>query len=396
MLAYRFAKSICFAVAALCLVSGCTKKPNPPQFQISEQDVEELPERIDAIVDHTLNSRTLNTNTHNAWQIVHGILPYGYEFKIEHEGQKIPALEWILAGNKLNGWDLRPGEKGVYAMLVPGSNAAQGHPDQWIGYLSQCGVKPEDKIVVQGNEYKFSDMVEQAKWDIKPGMEASWTLMALSTWEPLNVEWESSEGEKWNLERVAAMEAVPIDEVSGENSSCGGTHRLSGLTIALNRYMKETGTPPEKLTGGWKKVYDLLYGKDGCVARARAYQQPDGSFSTNFFTRPGSSPEIDSTLHSTGHTLEWLTVALTPEQLKEPWITAAVLRLCDLLEENAERDLDCGGLYHAARGLKLYREARFGPPTKQESPEAETAPKADDNPPAPPSTADGPPAPPGS
>jgi hypothetical protein len=32
-----------------------------------------------------------------------------------------------------------------------------------------------------------------------------------------------------------------------------------------------------------------------------------------------------------------------------------------LLEDNKNRELDCGALYHAARGLRLYRNRRFGP-----------------------------------
>jgi hypothetical protein len=56
-----------------------------------------------------------------------------------------------------------------------------------------------------------------------------------------------------------------------------------------------------------------------------------------------------------------LAVTLNDEQLQEPWVTAAVARLCQLLEDNADRELDCGALYHAARGLRLFRARRFGP-----------------------------------
>ena len=56
------------------LVCGCTE--SAPTFS-SLPDPNVLRDRIDAVVDHTLNNRTLSTSTHNAWQIVHGILPYG-------------------------------------------------------------------------------------------------------------------------------------------------------------------------------------------------------------------------------------------------------------------------------------------------------------------------------
>jgi hypothetical protein len=385
---------------------GCSKEstPQPPTFTTSLPSENELRDRLDAVIDHSLHNRTLNTRDHNAWQIVHGILPYGKAFKIERvDGDKkelIPALDWLLSGGALNGWDLRPGAKGVFAVLAPGSKAAQGHPDQWIGYLSQggedglSGLSPDEKITVQGRQYTIGDLMTEAEWDIDPGMEACWTLMALSAYRPSNYEWTAKDGEKWTVERVAEMEAGA--PVVGEGASCGGTHRLYGLTVAVNRCMKDTGTPMDKLTGGWKKAGDVV---QDCVRKAREYQQPDGSFSTQFFARPSKSPEVDTTLHATGHTLEWLCVALDDKQLQEPWVTAAVTRLCQLLEDNQNRELDCGALYHAARGLRLYRERRFGAngdspkiakadshgPTKQETSVAR-APQAGDDAPAPPPT----------
>ena len=362
---FRFRWFCPILLGSLVLASGCSHNDgsgSTPVFNVSNVSMDQLRDRIDAAVDHTLHNRTLNTRDHNAWQIVHGILPYGKAFKIEHEGQLIPAEDWLLQGNQLNGWELRPGEKGVIAVLAPGSKAAQGHPDQWIGYLSQGGedgihgIPPDEVFIVQGKKYTLGDLIAQAEWDVYPGMEAPWTIMAETTYRPLDYKWKSKDGQEWTLERLVEMDAG--EPVVGEGASCGGTHRLYGLTIAVNRYMKETGTPEDKLTGGWKKADDVV---QDCVRKARAFQQPDGSFSTNFFLRPGSSPDVDSTLHATGHTLEWLDVALSQQQLQEPWVTAAVDRLCQLLEDNKDRPLDCGALYHAARGLRLYRERRFGP-----------------------------------
>ncbi|HZZ30172.1 MAG TPA: ADP-ribosylation factor-directed GTPase activating protein isoform b [Pirellulales bacterium] len=351
------------ALVLFAAVSGCSKDTAPPAqtFNVNLSSPNELRDRIDALVDYTLNNRTLNTRDHNAWQIVHGILPYGRDFKIERispdgKSELIGALDWILQGGALNGWTLRPGEKGIIAVVDPGSMSAQGHPDQWIGYLSQCGVKLDDKVLVQGQEYTIGDIAKQAEWDIYPGMEACWTLMSFSTFFPYDHTWVNRDGEKWTMERLEGMEAdAPI---VGEKASCGGTHRLYGMTVGLNGYMEQAGKTSDQLTGGWLKGYKVI---QDSIRKAREYQQPDGNFSTGFFARPGSSPDVKVTLHATGHTLEWLDVALTKEQLQEPWVTAAVNRLCQLLEDNANRELDCGALYHAARGLKLYREKVFGP-----------------------------------
>jgi hypothetical protein len=355
---------------AAAFTTGCDKQPaksttaetTPATASQPKDDV--LRDRVDAVIDYSRDNRTLSTNTHNAWQIVHGILPYGRSFKIEKDGQKIGALDWLLSGGDLKGWDLTPGDHGVHAELAPGSKAAQGHPDQWIGYLSQGGedgrngLPPTTKIVVRGKEYTMGDLLSQAEADIQPGQEASWTLMALAAYRPSNYEWTSKTGEKWSVERVAEMETgLPI---VGDGTSCGGTHRLYGLSAALNRYLAESGKKPEELAGGWKKVNDTV---NDCIKKAHDFQQPDGSFSTNFFARAGRSPEVDTTLHATGHTLEWLCIALDDKQFNEPWVTKSVVKLCQLLEDNANRELDCGALYHADRGLILYRDRKFGPRT---------------------------------
>ncbi|HEY2759736.1 MAG TPA: hypothetical protein VGI75_03315, partial [Pirellulales bacterium] len=316
----RLSSIVISLLVGAAAIIGCNKKSDTPTFaKISPADENILRDRIDAVVDHTLNNRTLNTHDHNAWQIVHGILPYGRAFRIDHDGEMIYALDWLLQGGALSGWDLRPGPNGVIAVLAPGSKAAQGHPDQWIGYLSQGGLdgihglSKDEPIMVQGKQYKMDDLLTQAEWDVYPSEEASWTIMAMTAWRPLDYSWTSSDGEKWTFERLVNMDA---GQSVGIDASCGGTHRLYALSSAVNRYMKETGTPPDKLTGGWKKAYDEV---QNCKLKAREYQQPDGNFSTGFATRPGSSPDVDTTLHATGHTLEWLSAALTDDEIQQPW-----------------------------------------------------------------------------
>jgi hypothetical protein len=347
------------------LFTGCSKPAGPTFTQTNLPTNTALRDRIDVVVDSALNNRTLNDKTHNAWQVIHGILPYGREFKIDHDGQLIPALDWLLTGGELKGWDLYPGPHGVIAKLEPGSKAAEGHPDQWIGYFSEGGLdgihglSKDEPITVKGKQYKLDDILTEAEWDVTPGMEASWTIMAMAAWRPIDYKWTSSDGEEWTVERLVGMDA---GAGVGEGASCGGTHRLSGLTLAVQRYMKETGTPADKLTGGWKKANDVI---QDSIHKAKMFQQPDGCFSANFFVRPGSTTVVNDRLHSTGHTLEWLTVALDDNEIRQPWVTAAVARMCQMLEDNADRELDCGALYHGARGLKLYRERVFGPRDNQ-------------------------------
>ena len=117
--------------------------------------------------------------------------------------------------------------------------------------------------------------------------------------------------------------------------------------------MAATGTPRERLIGGWGVAADVI---DDAVERARAFQQADGSFSIHSFDRPGTSADVFAKLSATGHVFEVVAAALDDRRLAEPWVTRAAERLVGLLEQTGDIDLECGGLYHAAHGLLLYRQ----------------------------------------
>lgn len=319
-----------------------------------------LNKRLDDTIEFT-RARHMTSEDHNAWQIVHGILAYGRDLEIKVDGKLVSALDYLVQGGEIRGWTMRPGDHGLEAVLEPGTKIGQGHEDQWIGYLSQCGLAPDDAIVVKGQTFKLSDLLTQAQWDIHPGMEASWTLMALSTYLPPGATWKSKDGAEWTVEKIAEMEA-------GQNlleSPCGGTHRLYGLAMALNLHLAQGG----KLTGGWaaadKKVKES-------VTTALKYQQADGNFSVAFFERPATSPDIATVLHATGHTFEFLVMSADEKQLHDPALRRGAVAMCQLLDETRDMDVECGALYHAAHGLLLYRDRLFGQPQVAQQPPAAT------------------------
>jgi len=83
-------------------------------------------------------------------------------------------------------------------------------------------------------------------------------------------------------------------------------------------------------------------------------------------------------ISTTGHAFEFLNIALSDEELREPWVTRAAMHLLDCFEKTQDFDLECGALYHAAHGLDLYRTRRFGarppiPSSEPAKPAAETA-----------------------
>jgi hypothetical protein len=367
-------------VVAAVLMTSCSRSPDAAERAgVSEQaaaksaepvtmqlpDADAIKAAIDASLDVT-ERRQLNTEDHAAWQIVHGIMAFGEGLHIEHQGEVVPALRWLLESGTLNGWNLRPGEKGLEAIMEPGTQTGQGHEDQWLGYLSLCGLEAEDSLTVRGREHKVNELVTQAMWDVRDGMEASWTLMGLSTYLPLDTKWEASDGETWDIERLVALEA----DYELSDSPCGGTHRLIGMTIALNRFLDENEGDP---TGGWQAAEENIH---TAIELAKGYQNPDGTFSAEFFGRPSSTADVALKINTTGHTLEFLCYSLSGEQIRSPqydWVARAAVRLAELLDQTQALPLECGSLYHAAHGLQLYRLQRFGPRVFDSQPEEEVA-----------------------
>jgi hypothetical protein len=351
--------------AAVCLaaglIGGCDRARPPGTADDAEAgrsiDRAALCHRIDTVLAQARDGRLLDASVHGAWQVVHGILAFGPEFPLAHEGRTSPALDYLLGGGAITGWTLRPASPGVRAVVEGGSTMAQGHPDQWLGYLSQCGlaasgrggVPLDTKLVVAGRKFTVADLLSQAQADITAGQEATWTLMALSSYLPDDARWTARDGEEWTLARVVEMEAA-ADIFS---AACGGAHRLYGLVTAVRRHMAATGVSWDDLDGPWADAADVI---DDCLDRARRFQQADGSFSTHSFERPGTSADVFAKLGATGHVFEVVVLALDDERLAEPWVTRAADRLVTLLEETADVDVECGGLYHAIHGLLLYRE----------------------------------------
>jgi hypothetical protein len=290
------------------------------------------------------------------------VLAYQREFPLQigRDGLTVPAVEHLLEGGAINGWQVRAGDvldpgtgrRGLRAILQPGSKTGQGHPDQWLAVLAQSGLSPQQTIRVGDVHYRMSDYVAQVQRDVYRNVdrEWSWTLIGLTSYLPTSATWTAGDGSEWSIEQLVRLEAdQPINR-----SACGGTHRLIGMAMALNRHLDQGGD----LTGAWSRADERV---KHAIARARQLQNPDGSFSTNYFARGGRSPDLADAIRTTGHTLEFLAIAMTDQQLGEPWVRRAALHLCDVFRKTKQMPLECGALYHAAHGLVLYRQRRFGP-----------------------------------
>lgn len=316
-----------------------------------------LSETILATLRNNLEKRLLSSERNGAWQIIHGAIAYGDLLPLEVDGKSVPAIEYLLSGGTMNGWELSVGppipstqRNGIVARVEAGSYIGQGHADQWLGYFSQIPLAMDRKVVVDDRSLTISDWARQAQWDVpkNPFKEYSWTLIALTNFFPDEQQWQASDGNAWTLEPLVRFEA----EQDLSESACGGMHRLMGLAHAVQYRNRNKGL----FDGGWALAKRVV---DDAVEKARRFQNSDGSFSTNYTSRPGNSNDLSTCISATGHTLEFLSFKLNANELSEPWMERAAIRLCDMLKASEGIDLECGGVYHALAALKLYHRKRF-------------------------------------
>jgi len=217
--------------------------------------------------------------------------------------------------------------------------------------LAQSGLQLDQEIIRGGQTFTMEDFVRQVQQDIYRNFEQefSWTLIALTAYLPTSETWTDADGRQWSIADLVQIEAEhPVTD-----GACGGTHRLIGLAMALQQH-KESGG---KIEGPWALAQQRI---DKGIAMARENQNPDGSFSSEYLAVGGTTPDLAQNLGTTGHVLEFLSLALSKEQLEEPWVKRAAYRLCDFFKATQNVDLDCGVLYHAAHGLVLYRDKVYG------------------------------------
>jgi hypothetical protein len=312
-----------------------------------------LKSRLELAIEHVRSRQLYTTNAF--WTIFHGILGLGPGLAIvePRSGTKVNALDYIFGGNfelgEIRGMRFIPTEAGLDVQTGP-QFVGQGHQDQFIAEIAQWNTPIDKKVIVHGREYTLMDFVREIQAHVRTeGQELSWAIVAIGQYLGTDVVWKNRQGETVHYEDVVRFEK----DASVTEAACGGTHRLFGLTWALHLHLRAGG----ELTGIWKEVSDHL---DRHVALAKEYQNPDGSFSSNYFRGKGSTTDPKDRLGSSGHTLEWLAATLTDEQLREPWMRDGAHAVAMMILDIQSAEMESGALYHATHGLILYYARTFG------------------------------------
>lgn len=355
----RFNTALLSALLIFCLATpALADKPVSPEM------------RINAAIEKIRN-RPLRTDQHTPWVIMHAAIAFEQKHTVATpEGKTLNAIGFLLDGARDDEKNTRlyhtqPGYPDIRTRgIAPGfrkSFILQDHVDQFLYCYADADVPLTAKgkaTEPDGSDQAFTvqDLLDASLRTFKPNQELGWTLVVTSHYLPIDKTWKTGDGAVIGIRDILIL-ALRRD---ANRETEGGPHHLYGIAYALNEYQK--ANPGKPLEGPWKLARAYL---DKHVAIVKEFQNEDGSFSSAMFRRKQRPPNARLMVWSTGHTIEWLTVALDAETLKEDWVRRAVLALADTInqaelksEDNPHKlkDLSEGGMYHAAHALIRWRD----------------------------------------
>ncbi|MFM7073213.1 MAG: hypothetical protein ACKO38_15615 [Planctomycetota bacterium] len=291
----------------------------------------------------------ISVNSYSPWGIMHALIAFGVDTQVYNQDQKVNAIGWLCYNNACRGQRLMYLENGKLRVDI--GVGVQGHAGQFLSMLAQSRVRTDFPIKVEGRDFTVADLIESEKETCRARTELTFKLIALAHYLKTDATWKSDIGEEWSIPRLIKEElAQPV-----VGSACGGTHRMTGFSYAVNKRTKLN----EPFEGQWLRGRKFVHAFHDYIFKL---QNSDGSFSTNWFAGRGDSGEIKRHLETTGHMLEWLVCSLPSDQLDDPRVIQAVDHLTSVFEYGMRNGVkwEIGPRGHGLHALALYAERRFG------------------------------------
>jgi hypothetical protein len=209
-------------------------------------------------------------------------------------------------------------------------------------------VKSSYPLQVSGKEFTLADLIEHEKETCVAGEELTFKLISLMHYLDSDATWTTRDGQEWSIQRLVREELKqPI-----RGAACGGTHRLMGFSYAVNKRIQR-GKP---VVGEFRRAQVFV---NDFHRYTFSLQNPDGSFSTEWFTRRGDNPDVDRRLKTSGHILEWISFSLSDSELRDPRMVKAVDYVTTILRDNPKHTWEIGPLGHGLHALAIYYSRVF-------------------------------------
>jgi len=284
--------------------------------------------------------------------MMHALLSFEVDSKLLRGGPKgkpISAVGWLCFNQVCKRRTLMyVGDDGEMHVRV--GPALQGHRGQLLAMLAQAKVSKEYPIQIEGHDFTVGDLVKMEMKTCYPRTELTFKLIGLMHYLDSDATWMNDQGMAWDIPRLISEELrQPV-----RGAACGGTHRLTGLTLAY----KTRQLRGEPVDGQYLKAQQFI---NRYQQYAYRLQNRNGSFSTEWFRGPGKEKSIARNLKTTGHLLEWLLYAANEKQLRHQKTAHAANYLATLMDNNRYKDWESGPLGHAVHALLLYDRMVFSP-----------------------------------
>lgn len=338
----------------LCGHSSATfAQPGPTPSPTPAAPVTEDPllTQIDLAIQAN-SQRYLVANSNSPWQIFHGLLAYRKDFQVRVGNQKMSAIDWVATMEPQ--FDRLPlllkTQHGAKFHPFTRPWAFEGHPAQMLALMSESHLPVDFKIKIGAEEVTIGDFLHNAMMEVNTREEITWVLWSLINYVKVDSQWVNQWGQPWSIEQLVQHQV----RAKVEGGPCGGNHGLFVLVRARDKYLA-AGRP---LRGVWLEADQKI---QRYIQIARSLQNPDGSFSNEFYEGRGFSRDMNERFDTTGHTFEFLSIGLSDAQLNEPWVRSAAMVLANELYQHRRAQPSCGPMYHSLNALMNYRN-RLRPP----------------------------------
>ncbi|MDZ4851331.1 MAG: hypothetical protein SGI77_18735 [Pirellulaceae bacterium] len=281
------------------------------------------------------------------WAVMHAMLPFGVEGEIMVGGRPVNAIQWMCNNGTCRTQKIFTPAGSYFRPNIGGG--VQGHEGQFLAMLAQSQVSSSYPIVVGNNKYTVADLVRYEMATCREKSELTFKLIGLSYFVETDQVWSTDKRSRWSIEKLVQEElAQPVI-----GSACGGTHRLMGLTFAVRQRQTE-GRP---VNGQFARAERFV---NEFVNYAWRLQNPDGSFSTNWFESRGNDSKMERKVQTTGHILEWLAFTLPEEELTTPRFQKSIDFLLTQIWDHRNTKWPIGPRGHATRAIALYHQRTTG------------------------------------
>ena len=248
------------------------KEPPPPL----SRSMQVLRTRLRTVLAYYYR-KPLNSMEHDPWEVMHSMLSYELNSRVRDggpRGRPITAVGYLCFNKPCDRKRMlyvnSDGELDVRVGV-----GLQGHRGQFLAMLAQCNVSPDYPIRIGERDFSIQDLAEAEQRTCYARSELTFKLIGLGHYLDSDARWVNNQGETWDIPRLIREERTqPI-----RGAACGGTHRLSGLSLAWRR-REARGEPVE---GEYLEAANFVRQYQQYAFRL---QNRDGSLSTEWFPPP--------------------------------------------------------------------------------------------------------------